>query len=340
MGMTNKYRRSIYVGFAGLFLLFFPLWLSSYLISILIFIGLYAIVALGLELLIGYAGQVSLGHNAFYGLGAYTSAILSFRYGISPWLGILSGMVLTGAVAYLIGKPVLRFRGHILVIVTMAIGLIFWGLFGEMDFITGGYEGFSRIPRLSIGSFTFTKDIHYYYLILVIFAILFKLTSNIAKSKIGSEFRTLDAGGGGSEIAAEALGVNIGKIKTQVFVLSAIYASIGGSLYVHYITHIDPTPFSIWTSFILVVMVVVGGVRSLWGALLGAAFYVGLKELISYAMLATQSAALAGFEIVIFSLVFVVVLLLLPNGLVQLRAMLSQLWMKREPKSSRTSSPL
>ena len=324
MSMMIKYRKWIPLVLFGLILCVLPVWLSPYLISILIFIGIYAIASLGLGVLIGYAGQLSLGHNAFYGLGAYTSAILSFRYGISPWLGILSGMVLTGTVAYLIGKPVLKFRGHMLAIVTIAMGLIFWGLFGEMDFITGGYEGFSRVPRLSIGRFTFTKDIHFYYLVLIILAIVFKITSNIAKSKVGSEFRTIDLSGGGSEIAAEALGINIGKIKNQAFVLSAVYTSISGSLYVHYITHIDPSPFSLWVAFLLVIMVVIGGVRSHWGPIIGAVFYVGLKELISYLIPVSQSVALAGLEIIIFSLLFILVLLLFPNGLVQLPTVLSQ----------------
>jgi branched-chain amino acid transport system permease protein len=328
----TKYRRWISFGLIGLILCLLPVWLNPYLIGILIFVGIYAIACLGLGLLIGYAGQLSLGHNAFYGLGAYTSGILSFRYGISPWLGILSGMVLTGTVAYLIGKPVLKFRGHILAIVTIAIGLIFWGLFGEMDFITGGYEGFSRVPRLSIGKFTFTKDIHFYYLVLMILAILFKITSNIAKSKVGSEFRTIDLSGGGSEIAAQTLGIDTGKIKNQVFVLSAVYASISGSLYVHYITHIDPSPFSLWTAFLLVIMVVIGGVRSLWGPIIGPVFYVGLKELISYLIPVSQSVALAGLEVIIFILLFISVLLLFPDGLVQLPTVLSQYRIKKRSR--------
>ncbi len=321
-----RHRKWTLFGLSGLILCLLPLWLSSYFISILIFIGIYAIAALGLGLLIGYAGQLSLGHNAFFGLGAYTSAILSFRYGLSPWLGILAGMVLTGVIAYLIGKPVLRFRGHMLAIVTIAIGLIFWGLFGEMDFITGGYEGFSRVPRPSIGTFTFTKDIHFYYLVLVIVAVLSRIAFNIANSKIGNEFRTIDISGGGSEIAAQSLGVNIGKIKTQVFVLSAIYASIGGGLYAHYLTHIDPTPFNLWTAFLLVIMVVIGGMRSLWGPIIGAVFYVGLKELISYTMPVTQSVALAGFEVIIFSLLFIAALLIFPDGLVRLPSVLCRHW--------------
>jgi branched-chain amino acid transport system permease protein len=327
--VMDKYRKWILYSIGGAILCIGPFFLSQYVISVIIFIGIYAIVAMGLGLLIGYAGQVSLGHNAFYGLGAYTSGILSFRYGVSPWVGILCGIVLTGGIAYLIGKPIFRFRGHMLVIVTCAMGLIFWGLFGEMDFITGGYEGFSRIPHLSIGGFIFNQDIHYYYLVLAIFAFLFFVMSNITKSKTGIEFRTIDIDRGGSEVAAETIGINIGKIKTRVFILSAVYASIGGSLYAHYVTHLDPGPFSLWNAFVFVIMVVIGGARSILGPVVGPAFYIGLKELISQAVPTAHSPALAGYEIVIFSLVFVMVLLFFPQGLVQIPTVLSQRRIKK-----------
>jgi branched-chain amino acid transport system permease protein len=227
-------------------------------------------------------------------------------------------MILTGIIAYLTGKPILRFRGHVLVIVTVAMGSIFSGLFGEMDFLTGGYEGFSRIPHLSIAGFTLTRDIHYYYLILIILVFLFIVALNITRSKIGIQFRTIDIGRGGSEVAAESLGVNIGKIKTQVFVLSAIYSGIAGSLYAHYVTHLDPGPFSLWSGFLIVIIVVIGGARNIWGPIWGAIFYVGLKELISTIVPTAHSAVLAGFEIVLFSLFFITVLLVLPDGLVQI----------------------
>lgn len=311
-----------------IFLFLLPLGSSSYFISVLIFMGIYSIVGLGLCLLIGYAGQLSLGHNAFFGLGAYTSAILSFRYGVSPWLGIVIGMLLTGSIAYGLGKPVLRLKGHMLVVVTTAIGIIFWGLFGEMDFITGGYEGFSRIPRFSIAGISLSGDLSYYYLVLIILIAVFLVSSNIAKSKIGAAFKSLDVAGGGSEIAAESLGINIPRIKTQVFVISAIYTSLAGSLYVHYMTHIDPTPFNLWTAFIFVIIVVIGGGKNLWGPILGSVFYFGLREVISVIMPLSLTGAQAGYESVIFALLFIVVLLAFPKGLIQIPEML---WKRLEP---------
>jgi len=325
----KKYWKWATWGIIGLILCFGPLFVGQYFIGILIFIAIFGIVAMGLGLLIGYAGQASLGHNAFYGLGAYTSGILSFRYGISPWIGILCGIFMAGGIAFLIGKPILRFRGHMLVIATCAVGLIFWGLFGEMDFITGGYEGFSRIPYLSIGGFTFKRDIHFYYVVLVIFALLFLVISNITKSKVGKELRTIDLDRGGSEVAAETLGINIGRMKNRVFILSAVYASIGGSLYAHYVTHLDPGPFSPWSGFLFVMMIVIGGARSIWGPVLGPAFYVGVKELISRAVPTAHSAALAGYEVILFSLVFILVLLFFPEGLVQVATALNQRLFKK-----------
>ena len=134
-------------------------------------------------------------------------------------------------------------------------------------------------------------------------------------------------------MAAETLGINIERMKTQVFVISAVYASIGGSLYAHYLTHLDPGPFSLWSAFIFVIMVVIGGARSIWGPIIGSAFYIGLKELISQVVPATHSAALAGYQVVLFSLVFIMVLLFFPEGLVQVPAVLSQRWVKRQGKS-------
>jgi branched-chain amino acid transport system permease protein len=297
-----------------------PLPFSSYVTGILVFVGIYSIAAMGMGLLIGYAGQLSIGHNAFFGIGAYASAILARRYGVSPWLGILSGMALTGIIAYIVSKPILRFRGHMLVIVSVTTGTIFYALVGQMTTITRGAEGFA-VPRISIGGFVFSKDIHFYYLVAAIVLLCLLFTRNIMKSRIGAEFQTIDVNKGGSELAAESLGINTGKMKTQVFVLSAIYTSVAGSLYVHYLAHINSDLFSIWTAFLFVIMIGVGGSRSLWGGILGAGFYMGLKELISALMPSQYSASVAGYEVVVFSLLFILTMLLFRDGLAGLPAL-------------------
>jgi branched-chain amino acid transport system permease protein len=171
---------------------------------------------------------------------------------------------------------------------------------------------------------------------LVALTVLFLAARKIARSKIGSELRTIDIESGGSEMAAETLGVNIGKIKTQVLVISAAYAGIGGSLYVHYITHIDPGPYSLWISFMLVVMVVIGGSKSLWGPILGATFYIGLKELISYLVPSGASVIIVGCETIVFSLVFITIVLLFPDGLVGLMHPLRALFQRWADPANRT----
>jgi branched-chain amino acid transport system permease protein len=316
--MTN--RRWLWLGLLVLAACALPLPFSSYFAGILVFIGIYSIAATGMGLLIGYAGQLSIGHNAFFGIGAYASAILARRYGVSPWLGILCGMVLTGVLAYGVSKPILRFRGHMLVIVSVTIGTIFYALAGQMTSLTKGAEGFS-VPRISVGGFAFVKDIHFYYLVLAILFLCLIVTRNVMRSRIGAEFQTIDVNRGGSELAAESLGINTGRMKTQVFVLSAVYASIAGSLYVHYLAHINSDLFSIWTAFLFVIMIGIGGARSLWGPILGAAFYMGLKELISAVMPSQYSASVAGYELVLFSLLFVLAMLLFRDGLAGLPAL-------------------
>jgi branched-chain amino acid transport system permease protein len=314
-----------------------PLPFSPYFTGILVFIIIYAIAALGMVLLMGCAGQMSAGHNAFFGLGAYVSAILSARHGFPPALGIVLGMAATALVAYGVSKPILRFSGHMLVIVTMVIGLLFFGLASQMDFLTRGGEGFN-VPRVSFAGLTIKSDIHFYYFALVVLAILLLLTRNIMKSRFGAEFQTLDINKGGSELAAESLGINIGKLKTQAFVISAVYASLSGSMYVHYITHINSDLFSLWFGFLLVIMVTIGGVSSLWGSILGAAFYVGLKEVITAVMPSGQSAALAGYEVVLFSLLFVLTLLVFRDGLASLPGIIYGKWFAGKARAASQSS--
>jgi branched-chain amino acid transport system permease protein len=317
-----KFRKWFLLGIIAFILCIIPLYISEYILTMFNFILLNAIITLGLGLLIGHAGQVSLGHNAFYGLGAYTSAILSYRFGIPVWPSILCGMILSGGIAYFIGKPILKLHGYILVIATFAVGLIFFILFGELEFITEGYQGFSHIPRPSIGKFVFVKSVHYYYLFLVITTTLHLSALNFSRTKLGRECRAIDLYHGGSEIVAMTLGINVGKLKNQIFTLSAVYAGLAGGLYVHYLTHIDPGPFNLWSSITFVIIVIIGGAKSVWGPLIGSIFFVGLKELISISMKGLTDISLHGYEVVIFSVIFVFVLLTCPDGLISLPSLL------------------
>ena len=324
-----NYRKLIYILLGLVFVLFGLLdaWglSSKYLLSTMIFIAINAIVALGLGLLGGVAGQISFGTSAFYAIGAYTSGILSTQYNLSPWLTMAFSAFLAGVVAYIIGRQVLHLHGFVLGVITLAFSWILWRLTGQLT-ITGGYDGISHIPRFAIGSFVFTDDIHYYFLVLGILAILQIIALNLENSRIGRDFRAMNIYHGGSEVAAMTLGIRLGSTKNLLFVLCAVYAAIGGSLYAHYVSYLSPEPFNIHYNFILYLMVVLGGIRSVWGPMIGASVYWGLKEGITYGM--PEGVATAGIsaatEIIIFAVLFIGIISFLPQGLVSVPSLLKE----------------
>ncbi|MBO8172594.1 MAG: branched-chain amino acid ABC transporter permease [Bacillaceae bacterium] len=277
----------------------------------MIMIGFYALLCNGLTLLMGYAGQISLGHAAFYGIGAYMSAYLSAKMGLSPWLGMLAGMILAAIIAYIVGIPIFKLKGHYLALATLGFGVIVYTAFKELKDFTGGLNGFFGIPTISLFGFEFNNDFRFYYLIwlFVILGILF--SRNIIHSRIGRALRSIE----GSEVASDAVGVNIMKYKLQVFMLSAMFASLSGSLYAHYITFINPNLFDVMTSIYLLIMVVIGGASSIWGSVIGAAVFVLLGEILKSVVPLVFPNAGGEFEIVFFGLLLVVTLIYMPNGL-------------------------
>ena len=324
-----KIKRWLTQGGIVLLLVFLPLWVGPYILSIFIFIGIYSLVAMGLCLLLGYAGQISLGQNAFCGIGAYTSAILCVRYNLSPWLAIVCGATLSGVIAYILGKRILSLHGIVLALVTAAISLIFLDIFIKWKSMTGGFDGLGGIPRLSIGGFILDQDVHYYYLILIVVLLLFMIGQNVVKSRMGREMRAMNIGSGGSEVAAQSLGIDIAELKTFAFVLAAVYASIAGSIYAHYVTYINPEPFSIWMAILVLMMVVIGGESSLWGGIIGATVIISLRELVSHVIHIIAPNAPAGYETVIFGVTFLLVLVFLPGGLVSIPIKIRQLFLKK-----------
>ena len=307
-----KYKRWVRWG-AVIILLLLPLFTDSYVLSVLVYIQLYSLVALGLGLLAGYAGQISIAQGAFYGIGAYTSALVSLRLDISPWLGLLCGIVLASIIAFVIGKRFLRIRGLYLALVTFGFALLVDNLLYRLDFLTGGHDGLSGIPHFSVGGLVLDNDFHYYYLLMAVTSVGFFFARNLVKFQTGREMRAVDLFTGGSEMASNALGVNIGKLKTQIFVIASAYAAVAGSIYAHYMTHIHPQPFNIGSSLLFLTIIVIGGTKSLWGGIIGAVFYVCSKELISYFM-----GGATGWEQIIYALVFILILIFLPEGLISL----------------------
>lgn len=228
---------------------------NPYYLNVINIIGLNTIVVVGLSLLIGYAGQISLGHAAFYGLGAYLSGILTVTYSFSPWFAMIVALLATGLLALAIGIPTLKLHGHYLVMATLGFNLIINIILIQWDKMTGGPLGFPGIPTLTIGSWSFDSDKRMYYLIWFFAFASIILALNLVRSRVGRGLRALH----GSEAAAASVGVRTESYKVKVFVLSAIFASVAGSLYAHYLTFISPKTFDIFFSVELVTMVIVGG---------------------------------------------------------------------------------
>jgi len=274
---------------------------GDYYLSILVFMGINSMVVIGLSLLMGYAGQISLGHAAFFGIGAYSTGVLTTQFGFSIYSAFLSGLLLSAGVAIIIGIPALRLKGHYLAIATLGIGEIVFIIFNEMIGLTGGPSGLSNIPPFHVGNYQFTLSIQYYYLVWVTLFVLIWFSLNVIHSRVGRALKAMH----GSELAASAMGVNLSAHKIQVFVLSACYASIAGSIYAHFVSFIAPNNFALMTSIMFLVMGVVGGLYNIWGALMGASLITFLPECLR---------VFKDFDILIYGAILLMILLFMPEG--------------------------
>ena len=274
---------------------------NEYFLSLLVFIGINGLITMGLSLLMGYAGQISLGHAAFFGLGAYSSGVLATQYSFHPVAALGAGIFLSALIAFLVGKPTLRLKGHYMAVATLGFGEIMFIVFNELSSLTGGPSGLSGIPPLTLGGLTI-EGYAYLYLVWALVILLLIFSLNVINSRAGRALRAVH----GSELAAGAMGVDAAGYKLGVFVLSAVYASIAGSLYAHFITFISPGSFSLMFSILLLMMVVVGGTETIWGALLGAAVLTLLPEYLR---------ALEDFEVLAYGAILMAVLLFMPRGI-------------------------
>jgi branched-chain amino acid transport system permease protein len=324
------YNRSLKVPFLlGLVLLIFPFVIPSpYFLGMMVLIGFYTIVGTGLSLLMGYAGQISLGHAAFYGIGAYTSAIFTAKLGMPALGGIVAGALVAMVIAYIVGLPTLKLTEHYLALATLGFGVIVFIFFKQLKSLTGGLDGFFGIPSLNLFGFEFTTDLSYYYIVwpLALCGILF--ARNVIQSRVGRALRSIH----GSETASNAIGVNIQKYKLQVFMMSAVYAAVAGSLYAHYVTFISPQLFEAMASIHFLIMVIIGGVANIWGGMVGAAVFVFLSEGLKEVVPLLMSHAGGEFEIVFFGILLVALLIYMPEGLVP---SFEKVWKKRKGKGNK-----
>jgi ABC-type branched-subunit amino acid transport system ATPase component/ABC-type branched-subunit amino acid transport system permease subunit len=299
--MNDAVRRALVLAFAVL-LIAAPSFAPPFWITLGNYIGLYSIVALGLVVLTGIAGQTSFGQAAFVGIGAYVTAYFSTQTGSPPWLNLAFGLALTAVVALFLGFITLRMRGHYLPLATIAWGISLYFLFGNLEFL-GGHTGMTGIPALSIAGFDLRDERRFFYLIWAIAMGALWVTHNLLDSRIGRAIRALR----GDSSMAHACGVDTARLKIVVFVYAALLACVSGWLYAHLQRFVNPTPFGLNQGIEYLFMAVVGGAGSVWGAVIGAALITMLK-----AQLQDWLPALLGrsgnFETVVFGILIVLLL--------------------------------
>lgn len=312
--MAQRLILGVFLAFIGLA----PVLLPEFYVTLVNYIGLYALVALGLVLLTGVGGLTSFGQAAFVGLGAYTTAYLTTAqglpewfavFGTSPWFTLFAGMALTALVALVLGWLTLRLSGHFLPLGTIAWGISLYFLFGNLEFL-GGHTGITGIPALQVFGRELKDSREFYYVIWLVLLLAVWLTRNLLDSREGRAIRALKGG----SVMAEAMGVDTARSKVVIFIFAALLASVSGWLYAHLQRFVNPTPFGLHIGIEYLFMAVVGGAASVWGALLGATVITVLKQWLQD-LLPQIFGASGNFEVIVFGFMMVVVLQRARDGL-------------------------
>ncbi|SED54757.1 amino acid/amide ABC transporter membrane protein 2, HAAT family /amino acid/amide ABC transporter ATP-binding protein 1, HAAT family [Burkholderia sp. WP9] len=300
--MQNKFFWLFLVVLFALPVLPKPIHVPEYWVTLLNYIGLYSIVAIGLVLLTGIGGMTSFGQAAFVGIGAYATAYLTTRYGVSPWLALIAGVVVTALIALMLGLVTMRLSGHFLPLGTIAWGLALFYLFGNLEML-GKYDGINGIPVLNVFGINLESGRHIYYLIWVVVLGAVISVQNLLNSRPGRAIRALRGGG----MMAEAMGVNTGWMRVVIFVYAAVLASVSGFLYAHLQRAVNPTPFGLNHGIEFLFMAVVGGVSHVWGAVLGAAILTVLQDYLQ-TLLPKLLGENGNFEVIVFGILMVLLL--------------------------------
>jgi branched-chain amino acid transport system permease protein len=279
----------------GLVMALVPLAVSNqYYLTVLVIIALQAMLAMSLNLLIGYAGILSLAHSAFYGLGAYGYALATTTWNASPLTGIGCGVLLTVIVAALVGVPTTRLRSHYLAIATLGLAVIFVALAVEMVSLTGGPNGVPGIPPLGIGPLTLTSIQGHYEVIWAAALLTVAGSHTLVDSRVGRALRAMKT----RETAAAILGVDVARIKLQLFVVSACVAGVAGVLYASFVSFVSPETFSFHLTIQLLVIMAMGGMGTIWGPVLGSFLVVIANEALRPAK--EFSPLVFGFLLILF----------------------------------------
>jgi branched-chain amino acid transport system permease protein len=277
---------------------------SGYVANLLVVIGLHTLPALGLALLMGYTGQISLGHAAFYGLGAYGAALLGRHFGLNPWLDIMLAAVIVAAIARWIGALVFRLKGHHLAMATLAFGIIVHIGLVELRDLTGGPNGLTGIPPLTLFGRKPVSDFSVLPVVWGACIAMMVLAQNLVSSPLGLSMRVIAE----NERVAASVGNDVVLIKRRIMMLSGFIAALGGGLYAHYIGYLSPGPFDVGFSIRLLLIVAVGGFASIWGVLFGVAFITLIGEVLK---------PLGSYDVIAYGALLIAVIVLFPHGLLE-----------------------
>ena len=261
-----------------------------------------AIIVLGLNLLIGFAGQISLGHAGFIGIGAYATAVLPTHFNVHPLLAMALGALAASLLAAVVARPIFKLKGHYLAMATLGLGIIINIALRNEASLTGGPDGMP-VPAMGLLGYDITTDIQWYWIVALLLSVSVWASLNLIDSPFGRALRALH----GSEVAAQVVGVNIVRYKVSIFVISAMFASLMGSVTAHYIGFVTPNIADFFHSIELVTMVVIGGMASVYGSVVGAVLLTALPQALS---------SLEGWETVAFGAVLMGCMIFMPRGLV------------------------
>jgi len=294
-----KKKDLFYLGAIGLAPL---IWSDSHFHHLMVLAGIYAILALGLSLFMGYAGQISLGHAAFFGIGAYTTAILTTRYAFPTFVAFWASAVSAAVIAFFIGRPILKLKGYFLALATLGFGEIFLVITRESTDLTGGVIGIFGIPWFSVMGFIFDTYLKQYYLTWGVLIGLFIFSKNLVRSKVGRALLAVAA----SEDAASSVGINVPRIKLEVFVLGAAYAGLAGSLFACVMSIANPEAFSLGLTVPIVMMVILGGMGNLYGPIAGAILLTWFIDVLS---------KYQEYSLPIYGVILILLLIFFPEGI-------------------------
>ena len=294
---------------AALAIVLVPMLLPPFYVTLAGYIGLATLVALGLVLLTGISGQTSFGQASFVGLAAYSTTLLTKLAGMPPICGLLVGLIVTGIVAWLLGLITARLSGHFLALVSVAWGMSFFSLFGTLPLLHG-FNGIGDIPPLTLGPLSAADQRVNLGVILAVVTIVMAMSANLLDSRMGRAMRTLN----GARLMGASMGIDTVRLSRHVFVIAALYAGIAGFLFAHFQRFVSPTPFGLGASIDYLFMVIIGGAEWLWGAPVGAALVVVLRDQFND-WIPRLTGRAGDFEALVFSLAVILLLQRAPEGL-------------------------